>query len=90
MRQFNITDNLGSVRTSIIYKNNNIDAVKTFDYKPFGDVMDNATEQRIGFIGRERDEESRYFAMAFRQYDSETTPPQPSPKGRELEWYIFS
>ncbi|MFH1051208.1 MAG: RHS repeat-associated core domain-containing protein [bacterium] len=48
--------------------------MSSYSYKPFGDTLWTTTgsENRLGFIGRERDYENNYFAFGARNYDSET------------------
>ena len=70
-KQFNISDNLGSCRSTISVKNYQV-AVSGYDYKPFGDTLNADGENKIGFTGQERDEESRFIVMGVRQYDPKT------------------
>jgi len=69
-KQFNIVDNLGSVRC-IVSWDGTAETVQAFEYKPFGDLQSAGEENRIGFFGEQRDKESDYFAMGFRFYDPE-------------------
>ncbi|MFH1051206.1 MAG: RHS repeat-associated core domain-containing protein [bacterium] len=49
-------------------------SMSCYDYKPFGDTLwtSAGSENRLGYIGRERDYENNYFAFGARNYDSET------------------
>gem|GEM_PF-1518773 len=67
-KEFNVMDNLGSVRSMISVKNYEVTS-QGFDYKPFGDTLNADGEERIGFVSQERDEESRYINMGARLYD---------------------
>ncbi|MBP7509773.1 MAG: RHS repeat-associated core domain-containing protein, partial [Prolixibacteraceae bacterium] len=69
-KQFNIVDNLGSVRCIVSWDGTTV-STQAFDYKPFGDLQSAGEENRIGYFGEQRDKESDYFAMAFRLYDPE-------------------
>jgi len=74
-KDFQITDHLGNVRTIISKKVVGGEvSVSSYDYKPFGDTLwtRSGSENRLGFIGRERDYENNYFAFGARNYDSET------------------
>ncbi len=69
-KQFNIVDNLGSVRCIVSWDGTAV-STQAFDYKPFGDLQEAGEENRIGYFGEQRDKESDYFAMGFRLYDPE-------------------
>ena len=69
-KQFNIVDNLGSVRCIVSWDGTSV-STQAFDYKPFGDLQSAGEENRIGYFGEQRDKESDYFAMGFRLYDPE-------------------
>ncbi|MBP7509775.1 MAG: RHS repeat-associated core domain-containing protein [Prolixibacteraceae bacterium] len=69
-KQFNIVDNLGSVRCIVSWDGTAVSS-EAFDYKPFGDLQTAGEENRIGYFGEQRDKESDYFAMGFRLYDPE-------------------
>ena len=46
--------------------------VEYFDYTPFGEVLTKGEDKKpgkVGFIGKEQDEESSYFQLGVRQYD---------------------
>ena len=46
--------------------------VEYFDYSPFGEVLTKGEDKKpgkVGFIGKEQDEESSYFQLGVRQYD---------------------
>ena len=47
--------------------------VEYFDYSPFVEVLKQDGEDKkpgkVGFIGKEQDEESSYFQLGVRQYD---------------------
>ncbi len=48
------------------------DNVEYFDYSPFGEVLTKSEDKKpgkVGFIGKEQDEESSYFQLGVRQYD---------------------
>ena len=48
------------------------DNVEYFDYSPFGEVLTKSEDKKpgkIGFIGKEQDEESSYLQLGVRQYD---------------------
>ena len=50
----------------------NSDNVEYFDYSPFGEVLTKGEDKKpgkVGFIGKEQDEESSYFQLGVRQYD---------------------
>ena len=64
-KQFNIVDNLGSVRCIVSWDGASA-SVQAYDYKPFGDLQSAGEENRIGYFGEQRDKESDYFAMGFR------------------------
>jgi len=53
---------------------NSLVNMTSYDYKPFGDTLNTTSgkELRLGFIGRERDNENNYFSFGARNYDSET------------------
>ncbi|HPO64308.1 MAG TPA: hypothetical protein PK762_14610, partial [Candidatus Kapabacteria bacterium] len=69
-KQFNIVDNLGSVRCIVSWDPvTQTTSTQAFDYKPFGDLQEAGEENRIGYFGEQRDKESDYFAMGFRLYD---------------------
>ena len=45
--------------------------VEYFDYSPFGEVLTKGEDKKpgkVGFIGKEQDEESSYFQLGVRQY----------------------
>ncbi len=69
-KQFNIVDNLGSVRCIVSWDGTAV-STQAYDYKPFGDLQNAGEENRIGYFGEQRDKESDYFAMGFRLYDPE-------------------
>jgi len=69
-KQFNIVDNLGSVRCIVSWDGASV-STQAFDYKPFGDLQNASEENRIGYFGEQRDKESDYLAMGFRLYDPE-------------------
>ena len=74
-KDFQITDYIGNVRTLVSLDiTSNTFSVSSYDYKPFGDTLNTSTgsENRLGFIGRERDYENSYFSFGARNYDSET------------------
>ena len=66
------------MRITIDSSDTNVGAnnVEYFNYKPFGDQLtvngDTAKPGKIGFIGKERDEENSYFLLGARQYDPAT------------------
>ncbi len=71
-KDYQITDNLGSVRCVVSYSIalDSTIAVKGYDYKPYGDTLSTeGGERTLGFIGRERDTEGRYCHFGARQYD---------------------
>ena len=49
----------------------NTSNVEYFDYSPFGEVLTKGEDKKpgkVGFIGKEQDEESSYFQLGVRQY----------------------
>ncbi|MFH1051210.1 MAG: RHS repeat-associated core domain-containing protein [bacterium] len=74
-KEFQITDHLGNVRTVLTFKmTDSTTSMSSYDYKPFGDTLwtSAGSENRLGYIGRERDYENNYFSFGARNYDSET------------------
>ncbi len=71
-KQFNVFDHLGSARVKISVKNNAIVSTQGFNYKPFGDTLRCSGTDRVGFIGKELDEENNYFLFGVRNYDKQT------------------
>lgn len=73
VKEFSISDNLGSVRSVISVRPTGT-IIKSYDYKPYGDTLTTTEgmELRQGFIGAQRDGESRYFALGARMYNPET------------------
>ena len=77
-RQYNFYDQSGSMCMRVMandmcneVKPNN---VEYFDYSPFGEVLTKGEDKKlgkVGFIGKEQDEESSYFQLGVRQYDTE-------------------
>ena len=75
--QYNFYDHLGSMRMRITRnKNSRINEwnnVEYFNYTPFGEIMakdgDTSKPDKIGFIGKELDQENSYFQLGARQYD---------------------
>ncbi|MCX6155943.1 MAG: hypothetical protein NT007_17485 [Candidatus Kapabacteria bacterium] len=73
-KEFQISDYLGNVRSIVRFHRGQTEDtinISSFDYKPFGDELSTTTgtNPRLGFIGQERDGESRYFQLGWRQYD---------------------
>jgi RHS repeat-associated protein len=70
-KMYQITDNLGSVRSVVeLNLHNRGVTIKSFDYKPFGDSLaGNDLIPRLGYDGEEKDKENSYVAMGARQYD---------------------
>ncbi len=71
-KQFNVFDHLGSARVKISVKNNVIVSTQGFNYMPFGDTLRCTGTDRVGFIGKELDEENNYFLFGVRNYDKQT------------------
>jgi RHS repeat-associated protein len=74
-KDYQITDYLGNVRIVLsLDVSSSTFSINSYDYKPFGDTVSTTTgkEERLGFIGRERDFENNYFCMGARQFDAET------------------
>ena len=73
--QYSISDNLGSARAVVSFclKGDTLRSINGFDYKPYGDTLNQTTEEpRLSYKNNERDSESRYIAMGARQYDPVT------------------
>ena len=75
-RQYNFYDQTGSmcmrVMANDMCNQTNPNNVEYFDYSPFGEVLTKGEDKKpgkIGFIGKEQDEESSYFQLGVRQYD---------------------
>ncbi len=67
MKEYAVADHLGSTRAIIDQSGR----IQHFNYKPFGDSLNSGSTARIGFIGNQRDDESRYFSLGARMYDPE-------------------
>ena len=76
-RQYNFYDQTGSMCMRVMANDMcnevNTSNVEYFDYSPFGEVLKHEGEDKkpgkVGFIGKEQDEESSYFQLGVRQYD---------------------
>ena len=71
MRQFNITDHLGSVRCVVTVDTiNNISNRKYMNYRPFGDTVNcDGDVERLSYLTEERDVENSYTQLGARTYD---------------------
>ncbi|MDA3843018.1 MAG: RHS repeat-associated core domain-containing protein, partial [Candidatus Kapabacteria bacterium] len=68
-KNFNIHDHLGNVR-AIIRLRDTAEILAQYDYAPFGDVLwSSGTDNRLGFIGKEKDNESSLGDFGVRKYD---------------------
>ena len=75
-RQYNSYDQTGSMCMRVMANDMcnevNTSNVEYFDYSPFGEVLKQDGEDKkpgkVGFIGKEQDEESSYFQLGVRQY----------------------
>ena len=72
MKEYAVADQLGSTRATIDQSGR----IQHFNYKPFGDSLNSGSVSRIGFIGGQQDNESRYFSLGARMYDPEPCPLQ--------------
>lgn len=70
-KEVHITDNLGSVRSIVIWDNVGLKDIKSFDYKPFGELDGGDEPTKHGFATAEYDGESSCFAMGMRMYSAE-------------------
>ena len=79
-RQYNFYDQSGSMCMRVMANDNDMynevkpNNVEYFDYSPFGEVLTKGEDKKlgkVGFIGKEQDEESSYFQLGVRQYDTE-------------------
>ena len=75
-RQYNFYDQTGSMCMRVMANDMcnevNTSNVEYFDYSPFGEVLTKGEDKKpgkVGFIGKEQDEESSYFQLGVRQYD---------------------
>ena len=75
-RQYNFYNQSGSMCMRVMANDmcNEVkpDNVEYFDYSPFGEVLTKGEDKKpgkVGFIGKEQDEESSYFQLGVRQYD---------------------
>ena len=76
-RQYNSYDQTGSMCMRVMANDMcnevNTSNVEYFDYSLFGEVLKQDGEDKkpgkVGFIGKEQDEESSYFQLGVRQYD---------------------
>ncbi|MCO5250790.1 MAG: RHS repeat-associated core domain-containing protein [Candidatus Kapabacteria bacterium] len=70
-KEVHITDNLGSVRSIVIWDSGGLKDIKSFDYKPFGELDGGDEPTKHGFATAEYDGESSCFAMGMRMYSAE-------------------
>jgi RHS repeat-associated protein len=69
-KEFSITDHLGSVRSVLSMDGSTLN-VKSYNYKPFGEVSWSSTGSKpeLGFNGSYNEIEGRYSWFGARQYD---------------------